>query len=84
MYDELQAHPGDTLRFTPRASSRPRAVDRRLQGHGTDGAAWIMPLTRRRPCSTVMARSAVMISNRGDEPSGAALTDEVIATSTRR
>jgi putative ABC transport system permease protein len=81
--DELQAHPGDTLRLHAEGESfgaRVRAIVD-YKGTGTDGAALIMPLDA---AQTVLDRDGeiryVMISNRGDELSGAALTDEVIAT----
>ncbi|MGH3083666.1 MAG: ABC transporter permease [Gaiellaceae bacterium] len=81
--DELQADPGDTLRLYAEGESfgaRVRAIVD-YKGTGTDGSALIMPLDE---AQTVLDRNGeiryVMISNRGDELSGAALTDEVIAT----
>jgi putative ABC transport system permease protein len=80
--DDLQATPGHELRlFAEGESFRARVreiVDYR--GTGTDGAALIMPLAA---AQTMLDRAGelkhVLISNRGDELSGAALTDEVTA-----
>src|SRR5918995_294069 len=80
--DDLQARPGDELRLYAEGDSfaaRVRAVVD-YKGTGTDGAALIMPLEA---AQTVLHRIGeiryVMISNVGDELTGANLTDEVIA-----
>src|SRR5918994_1026792 len=80
--DDLQARPGDELRLYAEGDSfaaRVRAVVD-YKGTGTDGAALIMPLEA---AQTVLHRTGeiryVMISNVGDELTGANLTDEVIA-----
>jgi putative ABC transport system permease protein len=81
--DELQARPGNDLRLYAEGESfgaHVRAIVD-YKGTGSDGPALIMPLDA---AQTVLDRDGeiryVMISNRGDELSGAALTDEVIAT----
>jgi putative ABC transport system permease protein len=83
--DELQARAGDRLRLFAEGDSfgaRVRAIVD-YKGTGTDGPALIMPLDA---AQTVLSREGeiryVMISNRGGELAGAALTDEVIATVT--
>jgi putative ABC transport system permease protein len=80
--DDLQARPGHELRLFAEGHSfdaRVRAIVA-YKGTGTDGAALMMPLSA---AQTVLDRAGeikhVLISNRGDELSGAALTDEVIA-----
>src|SRR5918994_1577319 len=80
--DDLQARPGDELRLYAEGDSfaaRVRAVVD-YKGTGTDGAALIMPLEA---AQTVLHRTGeiryVMISNVGDELTGAKLTKEVIA-----
>jgi putative ABC transport system permease protein len=78
--DDLQAVPGHELRlFAEGESFRARVreiVDYR--GTGTDSAALIMPLSA---AQAMLDRTGelkhVLISNRGDELAGAALTDEV-------
>jgi putative ABC transport system permease protein len=83
--DELQARAGDRLRLFAEGDSfgaHVRAIVD-YKGTGTDGPALIMPLDA---AQTVLSREGeiryVMISNRGGELAGAALTDEVIATVT--
>jgi putative ABC transport system permease protein len=80
--EELQAAPGHRLRLFAAGDSFPARVRAIVdyKGTGTDGAALIMPLSA---AQAVLHRSGeikhVLISNRGNELSGAALTDEVTA-----
>jgi putative ABC transport system permease protein len=80
--EELQAARGHTLSLFAEGDSfraRVRAIVD-YKGAGTDGAALIMPLSA---AQEVLDRTGeikhVLISNRGDELTGAALTDEVTA-----
>jgi putative ABC transport system permease protein len=79
--EALDARPGDRLTVLAGIQAAPSRgaaiVDH--DGTGSDGAAVLMPLSR---AQTLLARAGdiryVLVSNRGDETSGAALTGEVI------
>jgi putative ABC transport system permease protein len=79
--DELDARPGDeVLVFAggPAALLRVRDVVR-FDGAGTDGSAFLMPL----PAAQQLLGKPdkvkhVLVSNRGDQTSGAVLSDEVV------
>ena len=80
--EELQAAPGHRLSLFAEGDgfrARVRAIVN-YKGTGTDGAALIMPLAA---AQEVLHRTGeikhVLISNRGDELTGAALTEEVTA-----
>jgi putative ABC transport system permease protein len=80
--DDLRAAAGHELRLFAEGASfsaRVRAIVD-FDGTGTDGAALLMPLAA---AQTVLDRPGevkhILISNRGDDLSGAELTDEVIA-----
>ena len=81
--DELQAAPGHQLKLFAEGGSfrvNVRAVVD-YQGTGTDDAALLMPLTEAQQIlDRVGEIKYVLISNRGDDISGAELTGEVIAT----
>jgi putative ABC transport system permease protein len=79
--DELAAQPGDRVSVLAGATSAPATVKAIVDydGTGTDGPAVLMPLAH---AQELLAREGlvkhVLVSNRGDEISGAKLTDEVI------
>ena len=78
--EELQAAPGHELRLYAEGDALPVKVRQIVdyQGAGTDGAALLMPLdAAQRLLGRVGEIKHVLISNRGDELSGAALSDEV-------
>jgi putative ABC transport system permease protein len=78
--EELQAAPGHRLRLYAEGDALPTTVREIVdfQGAGTDGAAVIMPLTEaQRLLHRVGEIKHVLISNRGDELEGAALTERV-------
>ena len=78
--EELQAAPGHELRLYAEGDALPVKVREIVdfQGAGTDGAALLMPLdAAQRLLGRVGQIKHVLISNRGDELGGAALSDEV-------
>jgi putative ABC transport system permease protein len=78
--DELQALPGHRLRLFADGKAYPAKVRAIVdyEGAGTDGAALFLPLDQ---AQTLLGRVGqikhVLISNRGDELEGAALTEQV-------
>jgi putative ABC transport system permease protein len=78
--EELQAAPGHKLRLYAEGEAFPARVRSIVdyKGAGTDGAALLLPLGA---AQTMLDREGqikhVLISNRGDELNGAALTDRV-------
>ena len=77
--EELQAAPGHEPGSTPRATQcRSRSGDRGLRGHRHGRSVLLLPLDA---AQRLLHRDGeikhVLISNRGDELTGAALTDEV-------
>jgi putative ABC transport system permease protein len=80
--EELQAAPGHDLRLYAEGDALPVTVRAIVdyEGAGTDGAALLLPLDA---AQALLHREGeikhVLISNRGDELSGAELTDEVTA-----
>jgi putative ABC transport system permease protein len=80
--EELDAAPGHELRLYAEGDALPVKVREIVdyQGAGTDGAALLMPLdAAQRLLDRVGEIKHVLISNRGDEVSGAELSDEVAA-----
>ncbi|HET8651765.1 MAG TPA: FtsX-like permease family protein [Gaiellaceae bacterium] len=78
--DDLQAAPGHALRLYAEGASVPVKVREIVdyEGAGTDGGALILPLDQaQRLLHRVGQIKHVLISNRGDELSGADLTDQV-------
>ena len=80
--DELGAGPGDRILVLAggrRAPLRVRQVVR-YDGAGTDGSALLVPLAGAQTLLDTGGRiNRVLVSNRGDATSGAALTDRVLA-----
>ena len=78
--EELQAAPGHELRLYAEGDAMPVTVREIVdyEGTGTDGASLLLPLDA---AQRLLHRDGeikhVLISNRGDELTGAALTDEV-------
>jgi putative ABC transport system permease protein len=78
--EELQAAPGHDLRLYAEGDAMPVTVREIVdfEGAGTDGASLLLPLDA---AQRLLHREGeikhVLISNRGDELTGAALTDEV-------
>ena len=78
--EELGARPGDALQIFAGAATATASVAAIVDhdGTGSDGAAVLLPLAR---AQSMLARKGeiryVLVSNRGDETSGAALTDAV-------
>ena len=81
--DSLGASPGDSIRvFAGRAPAamRVQAIVA-YDGTGTDGAAMLMPLHRAQQLFGQPGRiKYVLVSNRGGDISGAALTNQVVRT----
>ena len=83
--DELQAETGHKLQLFAEGEAFPATVRAVVdyRGTGTDGAALLMPLAA---AQEVLDRAGeikyVLISNRGDDITGAELTDEVVAAVT--
>jgi putative ABC transport system permease protein len=78
--EELQAAPGHVLRLYAEGEATPARVREIVdyQGAGTDGAGLIMQLdAAQRLLDREGEIKHVLISNRGDELTGAALTDQV-------
>jgi putative ABC transport system permease protein len=78
--EELQAAPGHELRIYAEGGALPVKVREIVdyEGGGTDGAGLLLPLDEaQRLLHRVGEIKHVLISNRGDELSGAELTDEV-------
>ena len=79
--DELGAAPGDRLRLLVGGAGTPFRVRDvvRFDGAGTDGAAALVPLaTAQRLLGVPGLVEHLLVSNRGDALSGAALSDEVV------
>ncbi len=79
--EELGARRGDALQIFAGAATATASVAAIVDhdGTGSDGAAVLLPLAR---AQSMLARSGeirhILVSNRGDETSGAALTDAVV------
>lgn len=79
--DKLGARAGDTLRLLAGARRATVRVARVVahDGNGADGAAVLLPLAAAQTLLGVEGQVRyVLVSNRGDETSGAALTDRVM------
>jgi putative ABC transport system permease protein len=80
--DQLDAHPGDTvlvLAGRSRMTARVRAIVN-YDGTGTSKSAVLLPLA---PAQKLLGKpgqvNKILLSNRGDELSGSALSDQVVA-----
>ncbi|HEY6886637.1 MAG TPA: ABC transporter permease, partial [Solirubrobacter sp.] len=79
--EKLSARPGDRVTILAGTTPTPQTVKAIVDydGAGSDGAAVMLPLAR---AQTMLAREGeirhVLVSNRGDATSGAALTDRVV------
>jgi putative ABC transport system permease protein len=83
--DELDVGRGDTIVILVGERSVHATVTDivRYQGAGTDGSAVMLPLAKAQAILGRLDQARhVLVSNRGDEWSGAALTDEVVRTLT--